>query len=217
MTKGKLVAIAAGGMAVGALTLPMVAAHGSQPLANQPVTVTNTSSEPVPVTGSVGIDANQNQVTISGTPSVALSGTPGVNVTDFPSSMKAEPVAPGRPLLFQLFTQPGDTGDQKYLNGGGQQNSLSGQVAITSIVLTNQTNSATEVSVAARSCDDSQGYGGLSDVILGANQTQQFTYPSPVVLPAGGPRADWCLFARILSTNGNNLVTVESDISGYHV
>jgi hypothetical protein len=87
---------------------------------------------------------------------------------------------------------------------------LSGRFAVSSVTIAQFGGSqALEVSLRAATCDNSNGFGAIEDVVVPQDQTVHLDYPKAVQMPfvATAPTS-WCLYAVTVRDSGTLKVSV---------
>ena len=81
---------------------------------------------------------------------------------------------------------------------------LTNRFAITSITISQVSGSqAIQVSIYASNCDNTNGYGGLEDVVVPQDDTVHLAFPGAVRAPwVAATPASYCLYAQSVRDNG---------------
>jgi hypothetical protein len=104
--------------------------------------------------------------------------------------------------------KPGKNDTFKLLNETTRLGGLSGTYAVSSATFSDIGSSGPlEVALLAATCTDSNGYGGVDDIVVPPNQTVHIDYPQALRMPfVSHTPGTWCLFAEVPQTDG--IVTV---------
>jgi hypothetical protein len=170
------------------------------------VFVTNTSADPVPVSGSVAVSNLPATQPVSGT----------VDVGNLPSSQtvngSVSPAAPTTPVLLrgELSANPGSSETIQLFNDRTGATTQPHRIAMGSITVTTQGGSATsDIYVGLRGTDcHGNGLAGIADLTVHGDSTEHLDFPVPEVIPVAGS-APFCVLAEVLNGNelgGGNLV-----------
>jgi hypothetical protein len=188
-----------------------------------PVLVENHAGQEVPVTGTVNIGNLPATQQVNGTVNVGnlpatqqVAGT--VNVGNLPAVQDVQVVSqPAQQVVLQASADLSETNPPpvgltyvKLLRADTGTGALSGRYAISSVTI-GQFGGDQELPVILRaaSCDNSNGYGELEDIVVPKGQTVQLNYPSPLQFPlVQSAPAAWCLYAATVQDNGQLHVTV---------
>ena len=170
------------------------------------VFVTNTPTDPVPVSGSVAVSGS---VSVSNLPATQpVSGT--VDVGNFPSSQtvtgSVSPAAPTTPVLLrgELSANPGPSETFQLFNDRNGATTQPHRIAMGSITVTTQGGTATSgiyVDLRATDCHGN-GLAGIADLTVHGDSTEHVDFPVPEMIPVAG-NAPFCVLADVL--NGNEL------------
>lgn len=147
-----------------------------------------------------------------GTAALALGGGVGsVLVTQ--SAAGAARTTTTQHLVMQAFAQLNSSlssKDVKLFEATRGTGKLSGRIAVWSITIAQMGGSQPlEVALRAATCDDTNGFGAIEDVVVPQNQTVHVSYPSAARMPfvATAPTS-WCLYASTVQDGSNLHVSV---------
>jgi hypothetical protein len=110
--------------------------------------------------------------------------------------------------VWQAFAQLSQGPGTRYvhlLEATSRAGKLSARLAVSSITIAQMGGSQPlEVAILAASCDHSNAYGQIEDVVVAQNATVHLTYPNAIRLPfVTELPATWCLFATTAQDGAN--------------
>jgi hypothetical protein len=160
------------------------------------VFVTNTSANPVPVSGSVSVSNLPATQPVSGT----------VNVGNLPSSQTIDgsvsPAAPPAPVLLrgELSANPGSSETFQLFNDRNGATTQPHRIAMGSITVTTQGGTATSsIYVGLRATDcHGNGLAGIADLTVHGDSVEHLDFPVPEIIPVAG-NAPFCVLAEVLN------------------
>jgi hypothetical protein len=170
------------------------------------VFVTNTPTDPVPVSGSVAVSNLPATQPVSGT----------VNVGNFPNSQtvngSVSPAPPTTPVLLrgELSANPGSSETIQLFNDRNGATTQPHRIAMGSITVTTQGGApSSNIYIGLRGTDcHGNGLGGIADLTVHGDSTEHLDFPVPELIPVAGS-APFCVDAEVLNGNelgGGNLV-----------